>query len=52
MRIFRDIPIRQKLVIIIMAPPPPPCYWPGSGIVLADAILFRGVPAARSLRAG
>ncbi len=39
---FRDRPIKQKLVIIIMATTAVALVLTGSGIVLADAILFRG----------
>src|SRR5579864_8650766 len=39
---FRDRPISQKLVIITMATTAVAMLLAGSGIVLADAILFRG----------
>ncbi len=39
---FRDIPIKQKLVIIIMATTAAALLLAGLGIVLADSVLFRG----------
>jgi len=42
MRTFRDIPIRQKLVIIIMLTTSAALLLAGVGIVGADALLFRG----------
>jgi PAS domain S-box-containing protein len=39
---FRDKPISQKLIIITMATTAVAMVLAGSGIVLADAILFRG----------
>ena len=42
MRTFRDIPIRQKLVIIIMATTTAALILAGAGIVLTDSLLFRG----------
>jgi PAS domain S-box-containing protein len=42
MRTFRDIPIRQKLVIIIMLTTLAALLLAGVGIVGADALLFRG----------
>jgi PAS domain S-box-containing protein len=41
MRSFRDIPINQKLVIVTMATTAAALLVAGSGIVLADALLFR-----------
>lgn len=42
MRNFRDIPIKQKLVIIIMATTTAALLLAGFGIVLTDSVLFRG----------
>ncbi|MGD0298661.1 MAG: ATP-binding protein [Bryobacteraceae bacterium] len=42
MRSFRDIPIKQKLVIIIMVTTTAALLIAGLGIVGADSILFRG----------
>ncbi len=42
MRTFRDIPIKQKLVIIIMATTAAALLLAGFGIVLTDSVLFRG----------
>jgi Periplasmic sensor domain len=39
---FRDIPIRQKLVIIIMVTTTAALLLASLGIVLADSLLFRG----------
>lgn len=41
-RRFRDIPIRQKLLVIILATTAVTLLTSGLGIVLADSILFRG----------
>ena len=42
MRNFRDIPIKQKLVIIIMVTTAAALLLAGFGIVVADSLLFRG----------
>jgi PAS domain S-box-containing protein len=42
MRHFRDIPIRQKLVIFAMAITTVALLLAGVGVICADAILFRG----------
>ena len=42
MRTFRDIPIRQKLVIIVMVTTIVALILTGVGVVASDAILFRG----------
>jgi PAS domain S-box-containing protein len=42
MRRFRDIPIRRKLVVIVMATTTTALLLAGVGIVISDAILFRG----------
>ena len=42
MRTFRDIPIKQKLVIIIMGVTAAALLLAGFGIVLTDSVLFRG----------
>src|ERR1700735_5103721 len=38
---FRDMPIKQKLMVIIMSVPAAALLWSGLGIVIADSILFR-----------
>jgi len=42
MRSFRDIPIRQKLVVTIMATVAAALLLAGIGIVITDSLLFRG----------
>jgi PAS domain S-box-containing protein len=42
MRTYRDIPIKQKLVIMIMVSTTAALLLAGLGIVLTDSILFRG----------
>lgn len=42
MRAFRDIPIKQKLVIMIMVTTTAALLLAGFGVVLTDSVLFRG----------
>src|SRR5579862_6293398 len=42
MRAFRDLPIKQKLVIMIMATTFAALLVAGLGIVITDSVLFRG----------
>ena len=42
MRTFRQLPIKQKLMVIVMATTAVALLLAGFGIVLSDAILFRG----------
>ncbi|HEY6389747.1 MAG TPA: ATP-binding protein [Bryobacteraceae bacterium] len=41
MRMFRDIPIKQKLVVMIMLTTAVALLWAGVGIIVADLVLFR-----------
>ena len=42
MHLFRDMPIKQKLLVIIMSVTAAALLLSGLGIVVADSVLFRG----------